>query len=344
MSKETPAYYAVIPASVRYDGRLSANAKLLYGEITAFCNKNGHCWAGSKYFADLYKTSVSSVQRWIKELMNAGHISVSYIYTTGTKEIESRIIKIVKKKPDSKNEYTPEQKCDEAGSKMYAGVFKNEYTPEEKDDEVYSKMHTGVFKNARDNIKINITSSSESSSSEIPAIQNKSPEEEDEKKETVKKKDLRTLFFKVDAAFIFDDHFYSRAMQFLETHELPDSYLSWLYEKCKENKPRNLKNYYYKLFFSEQMTRLFKQEAPGKPEAVYEPCPVCGEKVSSDEKNCPYCRFRMSDKNDNQKINAAREIHRKRTAEVEALRKQGTGTAALIKGVSEIKKRYENSA
>jgi len=71
-----PSFYAVIPAYVRYNKNLTANAKLLYGEITALCNKEGFCWANNKYFAELYKVSERSIQAWLKQLENEGYIKI----------------------------------------------------------------------------------------------------------------------------------------------------------------------------------------------------------------------------------------------------------------------------
>lgn len=92
--KDQKAYYAVIPANVRYDKRLKANEKLLYGEITALTNERGYCWAGNKYFSDLYGVTPQAVSKWINGLKNCGYISIDYTYKNGTKEIESRIIKL----------------------------------------------------------------------------------------------------------------------------------------------------------------------------------------------------------------------------------------------------------
>ncbi len=68
------AYYAVIPATIRYDPDLMANAKLLYAELTSLCNKTGYCWAGNQYFAELYGLSERTVSRLIAQLEDKGYI------------------------------------------------------------------------------------------------------------------------------------------------------------------------------------------------------------------------------------------------------------------------------
>ena len=43
--ENSPSYYSIIPADVRYDNRLNANEKLLFSEISALTNVCGYCYA-----------------------------------------------------------------------------------------------------------------------------------------------------------------------------------------------------------------------------------------------------------------------------------------------------------
>lgn len=89
------AYYAVIPATVRYDKRIPANAKLLYGEITALCNQSGLCWAENTYFANLYEVNNRTIQGWINALLNAGYIRRDIQYGEDSKTVIRRCLSIV---------------------------------------------------------------------------------------------------------------------------------------------------------------------------------------------------------------------------------------------------------
>ena len=92
---EKPNYYAVIPAEVRYNKKLTPNAKLLYAEITALCNMNGKCTASTQYFCKLYEVSKVSIQKWLKILEDNNYINRVNIYRVGSKEIVSRVITLV---------------------------------------------------------------------------------------------------------------------------------------------------------------------------------------------------------------------------------------------------------
>lgn len=98
---DKPNYYAIIPASVRYDKTLPGRAILLYGEITALCNQTGQCWANDDYFEGLYDVSRSTIQSWLSKLEKGHHIARKVIYKEGTKEIEKRYISIVSEKVTS---------------------------------------------------------------------------------------------------------------------------------------------------------------------------------------------------------------------------------------------------
>ena len=73
---DKPSYYSIIPATVRYDEKLSSSEKLLYGEISALINMHGTCFASNGYFARLYDVSTRTVTRWITSLKDRGHIEV----------------------------------------------------------------------------------------------------------------------------------------------------------------------------------------------------------------------------------------------------------------------------
>jgi hypothetical protein len=71
-----PAYFAIIPADVRYCKDLEPCARLLYGEITALSNREGYCWASNEYFSQLYEVDERTIKRWIKALEDKGFIYI----------------------------------------------------------------------------------------------------------------------------------------------------------------------------------------------------------------------------------------------------------------------------
>ena len=78
-----PNFYAIIPASVRYDESVCANAKLLYGEISAMCNAEGFCWAENGYFAKLYNVGSETISRWISQLSKGNYINTELNKSAG---------------------------------------------------------------------------------------------------------------------------------------------------------------------------------------------------------------------------------------------------------------------
>lgn len=72
-----PAFWAVLPAAVRYDEELPPNAKLLYAEISSLTDRRGYCYASNEYFMRLYSLSERTIRRLISELARLGYISIA---------------------------------------------------------------------------------------------------------------------------------------------------------------------------------------------------------------------------------------------------------------------------
>jgi DNA-binding MarR family transcriptional regulator len=125
---ERPSYYTITHAKVRYDKRMPAHAKLLYGDISALCKKEGYCWASNKYLAELYGVSRGTITNWIKALESAGYIRTVAEY--GEKgNIERRRIYLTEVSGTEQGGQKAEQggqKAEQGGQKAEQGGQKTE--------------------------------------------------------------------------------------------------------------------------------------------------------------------------------------------------------------------------
>ena len=87
---EKPSYYAIIPSDVRY-AEIKANAKLLYGELTALSNKYGYCFATNNYFAQLYGVGKNTISLWVSELKKHNFITIEIKRNDKNQIVERRI-------------------------------------------------------------------------------------------------------------------------------------------------------------------------------------------------------------------------------------------------------------
>ena len=71
---DKPSFYAILPATVRYDKRLKPIVRILFAEITALANKQGYCTASNSYFAENYDLATATVSRHISQLTALGYV------------------------------------------------------------------------------------------------------------------------------------------------------------------------------------------------------------------------------------------------------------------------------
>ena len=85
--------YILIPAEVKNCKELKPIEKLIFGDITCLCNQKGYCWAGNRYFAELYQISKRSVSRYINHLKELNFIT-AVVERDANKKVIKRTIKI----------------------------------------------------------------------------------------------------------------------------------------------------------------------------------------------------------------------------------------------------------
>lgn len=86
-----PGYWAILPAGIRYDDRIPANAKLLYAEISSLTGKTGYCFASDAYFAGLYQMTERTIRSLLKALADNGYIRIEREAGEHNTTVERRI-------------------------------------------------------------------------------------------------------------------------------------------------------------------------------------------------------------------------------------------------------------
>ena len=293
--KENPensdvGFYAIIPATVRYDKTIPQGAKLLYGEISALVKKRGYCWAQNEYFSKLYETSERTIIEWIGRLRDAGHIDVYLEYFPDSKKIKCRRIAL----PLISGQKLP---AELARSRL---VVKKTSPPEEL---VVKK--TSPPSSEENSFEIYTNLNNTSSSSKFP--EEKEPLQKDFKSsktdpplktpsQAFSQADifgLKDQFKQISNSLVFSEAFYSEALSFLAVHGLDYGYINWIYEFCMQKKPKSIENYLFKVFFDVRCVELYREasQSPSLTPVSIVVCPVCEKECSSGDSLCPHCDF-----------------------------------------------------
>jgi hypothetical protein len=325
--REKPAYYAIVPAGVRYDKNICPNAKLLYCEITALSNKEGFCWASNQYFTDLYEVNERTVQNWLSALKEAGYISIELEFLPGSKQVSGRKIFLsdaapsIQRRPDAppgKKTFSPPPNTDDkpAAPEPEPDLFQPEPIPESprqpapRQDSPPGEnfFTTPPKKDSPPGEKIftqNITSiniQGAATTAAPPPGPEKPPDSAAAAALSTTAGKIRAECLAVDPILVFDRDFYPRAAAFLAQNSLDLRYIAWLRSYCESKNPRTLTGMFFKIFFADNVAALYRAErdreqrlrdsaAPPEPTL----CPVCGHRFLPGEDTCPACRLPVQD-------------------------------------------------
>lgn len=214
------SYYAVIPATIRYDNRLKAAEKLLYGEVTSLANKFGYCFASNRYFSNLYNVTPHTVSQWFSHLEKLGYLHIELIKNC-TNEITERRIYIIDTPYVQKS--------------TYPYVLKSKYP-------IYKKVQYNNIKyNIDDLFSLVINNNTEISTDFLKLIK-KLEFNYTKKMLDIMQKDKIIMIKNIIYVLynLYNNNFYSLLLK------LDREFLINLYKIAEKNNPNNLLNYYEK--------------------------------------------------------------------------------------------------
>ena len=153
-----PDYFIQIPSEVLFEPKLSAGAKLFYGEVLFLTYTYGFCSQRNAYFAANHGVSLRTVENWIKELKHQNLIKVELIRRQN-KEVELRKIfalaKIdfskvpdAKQSTDSTKRPLPVLSKKSSQRKKPYGVNQNVFLSDNEMDELLKKHTKGQIDKA----------------------------------------------------------------------------------------------------------------------------------------------------------------------------------------------------
>lgn len=91
-----PDYFIQIPSRVLFETKLSAAAKLFYGEVLLLSHTNGFCSNDNHYFIKNHDVTDKTIQNWINELKSLKLIKIEYIRNHSYKVDIRKIFPLVK--------------------------------------------------------------------------------------------------------------------------------------------------------------------------------------------------------------------------------------------------------
>ena len=268
---------------------------------------DGYCWA-SNSFLDGTKSG-RNASRFIAELRNSGYISIK---NERSKSRKIRICQVDSKvNPANSGDVEGSENANLANSGEVEGPENANLAnsgevdePGKTDSANFGEVEKAENANLANSGEVkepenaNPANSGDRSSSSINIHKKTTttsvPEKPYAAAAPLSPNKIKTALLSLDNSLIFGGMFYVNAAAFMAERGLGPNYLEWLHEQCRlKEKLRNLKAYYFSIFFLDNVAEEYKAARLPEPSGPEPPPPViceaCGEAHARSDAKCPSC-------------------------------------------------------